>query len=261
MGRSESRPRERAGWCSAGPHLERRRVQRTIRHCHRGRDHKPATESWLSIDLGTRRKGPAEAVLGQDQPDSYTLRGPHREEARPRFARGTRAGHRGVERDRRSLTSGSSGPRFAPPLSQASCRRRVRHETKAMGPPRHRDRALAVAWFALNRPGRFGLAVFGVTTYNSIPWPGVTFGFDQTARVGALKRLTSSVRPTSSGSSSSILRRSSYRRVGAALCEFRGTAPSGGLGRTRSKNARRIAALQPASGGWNRVAIHVHSTC
>ena len=33
--------------------------------------------------------------------------------------------------------------------------------------------ALAVAWFALNRPGRFGLAVFGLTTYNSIPWPGV----------------------------------------------------------------------------------------
>jgi hypothetical protein len=33
--------------------------------------------------------------------------------------------------------------------------------------------ALAIAWVAPNRPGRFGLAVFGLTTCSSFPWPGV----------------------------------------------------------------------------------------
>jgi hypothetical protein len=30
---------------------------------------------------------------------------------------------------------------------------------------------LAGAWFTLNPPGRFGFAVFGLTTYNSVLWP------------------------------------------------------------------------------------------
>jgi len=122
--------------------------------------------------------------------------------------------------------------------------------------------ALAVAWFALNRPGRFGLAVFGFTAYNSIPWPGV----DLQVRPDGTSRRVEKTHELSANDIAwlveshpeTLILSEGWRgavRVPEELRHQEGLD----IRVLRTPDALRLFNQLRAAG--TRVAIHVHSTC